>query len=494
MKKGFVIIASCAAIKLIIHLIGNQNYGFHRDELLHLSVSEHLAWGYMEFPPFIAFVGKLADSTFGYSLEWVRFFPTLAGLLILVACCLMAKELGGRWRSILFSGACVLAFLPFYRNHTLFQPVAFDQLFWTLGFLLLIKYNNSSQQKHLFALAVIVGLGFLTKYTMAFWLFGALVGLAFYEKGKIYRSKWLYLAGLVSLIILLPNAIWQWQHDFPVFNHLNTLSENQLEGRTMSGFVLDQVTLVSTFLVSLLGLWFAARSTQYRWIAISTILIFLSMMILRAKTYYVYPIYPVLFAAGAVQLEQWLEDKKAIWSYLLAVSIVLPFVYFIPDLTPVLPIEQYVAYKGLEKEDGRYILEESDYADMFGWEEQVLLVDSLYRSLSEEERERCVIWAENYGEAGAIKILGKRYGLPNPVSRHGTFWTWGSGREDAEVWISLGNEQPSVERAFNEVQLVRMVWHDYAIEEEQNIPVYLLRNPKVNIKEWWQSYEEHIFD
>lgn len=94
-----------------------------------------------------------------------------------------------------------------------------------------------------------------------------------------------------------------------------------------------------------------------------------------------------------------------------------------------------------------------------------------------------------------IHLIGnKNYGLPNPISRYVTFWTWGSGREDVVVWISIGNEQPSIERAFNEVQLVRLVTHEYAIEEEQHIPVYLLRDPKVDIKEWWQSYEEYVFE
>ena len=92
MKKYLPIILPLAGIKFLIHWVGNQNYGFHRDELLHLSVSEHLAWGYMEFPPFIAWMGKMAYLLFDYSLVGVRLFPTLAGLAILLLCCLMAKE------------------------------------------------------------------------------------------------------------------------------------------------------------------------------------------------------------------------------------------------------------------------------------------------------------------------------------------------------------------------------------------------------------------
>jgi hypothetical protein len=136
----------------------------------------------------------------------------------------------------------------------------------------------------------------------------------------------------------------------------------------------------------------------------------------------------------------------------------------------------------------------SDYADMFGWEEQVQLVDSVYQSLSETDKKQCVLWAENYGEAGALKILGKRYGLPNPISRHGSFWTWGHGNENATVWISLGNEQPAVDYFFEEVELVRMIYHKYAVDEENGIPLYICRKPKIDIPQAWKDYEPYIFN
>jgi len=85
---------------------------------------------------------------------------------------------------------------------------------------------------------------------------------------------------------------------------------------------------------------------------------------------------------------------------------------------------------------------------MFGWQEQVKLVDSVYQSLSPNEKNNCVLWAENYGEAGALKIFGKKYYFPNPISRHGSFWIWRYANKEADVWISLGNEKPSVEYVF----------------------------------------------
>ena len=204
MKNTYRIIAALASIKLIIQLFGNRNYGFHRDELLHLAVSEHLDWGFMEFPPFIGFIGKLSGLFFDYSLTGTRLFPTLAGVAILVFCCLMAREFKASTRGIFLAGICVLAFLPFYRNHTLFQPVAFDQLFWTMGFYFMIRFFNTEDKN----------------YLLLVWAFGIFIGLIFYNRASLFRNKWLYISGIVAAIIILPNVLWQFDNNLPLIRHL----------------------------------------------------------------------------------------------------------------------------------------------------------------------------------------------------------------------------------------------------------------------------------
>ena len=495
MKKYVGLILGLSLVKFLIHAFANSNYGFHRDELLHLSASEHLDWGFMEFPPFIAFIGKLSYLFFDYSLWGVRLFPTLAGVAILVLCCLIAKELGGKLKAMFLAGICVLAFLPFYRNHTLFQPVAFDQLFWTLGFYFLVKFFNSENKKYLIFLAISLGIGVLNKYTIFVWAFGVFVGLFFYKKATIFRNKWLYIAAFISFLILLPNLFWQIQHDFPLLSHLQELNESQLQDISPFDFGLQQLYFPFTLLVSLFGLFaflIDKNLKQYRALGIAVIVIFSTLWILSSKAYYVFAIYPVLFAGGAVKIASLLEKKtKAL--YVIAAVVLLPSIPFIPELTPILPIDTFVSYTNTEEINGRVELT-GDYADMFGWEEQVKLVDSLYNSLSQNERNNAVLWAENYGEAGALKIIGKKYQLPNPISRHGSFWYWGYDNADAAVWISLGNEQEAVAYAFEEVTLVKIITHKYAIGEENVIPLYLCRKPKVNIDAWWKAYEPYIFN
>lgn len=446
----------------------------------------------MEFPPLIALIGNISYLLFDYSLMGTRLFPTLAGVGVVILCCMIAKEMNANRYGVLLAGICILAFLPFYRNHTLFQPVAFDQLFWTLGFYYVIRYINTVDHKYLLFTGATVGIGLMNKYTMMIWAFGVLIGMIFHHRGKVFTNKWWYISGFLSLLIVLPNVIWQFQNNLPIIRHLQELSASQLSELNPFDFGLEQLYYPFTLVVSLIGVYHLLTKTDYKPIGIAAATIFCTLWLLQSKAYYAFALYPVLFAAGSVAISQYLTHKRRLWHYVVAALILLPSIPFIPHLTPLLPIEQYIAYANIEEQNGRIELQ-GDYADMFGWDQQVRIVDSLYQSLPDRDKNNCVLWAENYGEAGALQILGKKYDLPNPISRHGSFWQWGYGPENAELWISLGNEATSVESVFEETELITTIHHKYAIAEEQGIPLYLCRKPKVTIKQWWKDYEPHIF-
>ncbi|MDI9309675.1 MAG: glycosyltransferase family 39 protein [Limnohabitans sp.] len=495
MKKYYPLIFTFLAIKLIIHLIGNQNYGFHRDELLHLSVSEKLAWGYFEFPPFIAFVGKLSYWLFDYNLLGVRMFSTLAGLGMMYLMFLTVLELEGKKKAVILSGVTFLIFLAFFRNHCLFQPVAFDQFFLTLAFYLLVKYLKSSKESFLIWIGIVAGFGFLNKYTFGVFLFGIIIGLFFTQGKKLLTNKQIYIAGLFFLIMILPNLIWQYRHDFPLFLHLQKLKESQLNDLGPFDFVIEQLKSPFTLIVVLFGLYglfFKAELKSFKSIGIATIVIFFAMWFLQSKGYYFFSVYPVLFAIGAVVMEDVLKNKTYVYYGFIGIVSTLT-IFFLPDAIPILPIDKYIEYKKIgPNEAGRYELT-SDYADMFGWEEQVKLVDSVYKSLPKNVQSKTSIYAENYGEAGAITILGRKYNLPKPICSHGSFWTFGAGKK-SENYITLGLEKEVVEDLFQEQKLIRTIHHKYAIDEENNIPVYFCSTPKKDIQANWFKLEKYVFD
>ncbi len=89
------VLLGIAASVVLVHLLTNGRYGFHRDELQFLSDARHLDWGFVAYPPFTAFVEHIGLSLFGVSLEGLRLFSVLAQALALVVTGWMARELGG---------------------------------------------------------------------------------------------------------------------------------------------------------------------------------------------------------------------------------------------------------------------------------------------------------------------------------------------------------------------------------------------------------------
>jgi uncharacterized membrane protein len=80
--------------KLLIHLLTSSTYGIFRDEFYYIAASKHLAWGYVDFPPFIAVLTAFIRATLGESLLALHFFPALAGAALVILTGLMARQLG----------------------------------------------------------------------------------------------------------------------------------------------------------------------------------------------------------------------------------------------------------------------------------------------------------------------------------------------------------------------------------------------------------------
>jgi hypothetical protein len=65
-----------------------------------------------------------------------------------------------------------------------------------------------------------------------------------------------------------------------------------------------------------------------------------------------------------------------------------------------------------------------DYADMFGWDEITRKVDSAYKTLTPDQQKHTIIFADNYGEAGAIHHYGVQYNLPDVICLNSSFALW----------------------------------------------------------------------
>jgi 4-amino-4-deoxy-L-arabinose transferase-like glycosyltransferase len=321
-------------------------------------------------------LAKTARALFGDNLFAVRLFPALAGTLVMVLAGLMVREFGGGKSAQALAMVCVLAGSLFLRSASLFQPVVLDQLCWSLALFTLVKYAQTRERRWWVLLGIAGGLGLLTKFSILFLAFGMAVGLALSRWRRSLVAPWPYLAVLIALVLGSPTLIGQLRLDFPVATHMQDLRQQQLARVTPAEFLLGQVLMLGpAVLVALAGVVYLLRSQKmrdYRVVGYSCLVAFLLLLVLHGKPYYIGPIYPALFAAGAAAL-----DRASGWFRLVAFGLILSFgVLAIPFGLPILPpaaMAEFAAKFGPKEATktnrGEALALPQDYADMIGWEE-----------------------------------------------------------------------------------------------------------------------------
>jgi 4-amino-4-deoxy-L-arabinose transferase-like glycosyltransferase len=428
------LIAAIAGVKLIAHLatVAVTPYGFHRDEFLYLAMGQYLQFWRMDFPPLIAILANTARATFGDTLFSIRLFPALAGTALIVLTALIARELGGRRLAQGIAGFSALLVPVFLRPAALFQPVVFDQLWWTLGLLALVKIARTGEHRWWLLLGVAGGLGLLTKFSIGFFAAGALIGLLLTSQRRWLASPWPYAAAALALIIGSASIVGQIRLGFPVVGYMSELQEAQLARVNTAEFLGGQVMLLGpALLLAVTGLVYLFRATAmrpYRIVGWTCVTIFLLLLIMRGKPYYVAPIYPALLAAGGVALEAASARARRVAVPLFVLLMLVAGMAGLPFGLPIVPPEpmaRYSAQLGLTSaittNRGVVLPLPQDYADMLGWEAMVASVARHYHALPGEKRAQAVVVGSNYGEAGALDFYGPRYGLPRAVSTAGTY-------------------------------------------------------------------------
>lgn len=498
-----VLVATFAATKLALHFLATAvtPYGIHRDEFLYLAMGRHLRlWG-MDFPPLIALLAESARGIFGDTLFAVRFFPALAGAALVVLAALIARELGGGRFAQATAMLAVLLGPLFLRASALFQPVVLDQLWWTLGLYALARIGKASRPGEGRAwwvlLGVAGGLGLLTKFSILFFGVGVLAALFLSPLRPALRTPWPYVAVGIALLLGSPSIVGQVRLGFPVVGQMHDLRSAQLQRVGALDFLGGQLLMGPAVLLALAGVAYllqADRAWPYRAVGWSCLVSFLVLLALQGKAYYVGPVYPALFAAGATALEALPGVAGSVLRPLSAVLVAAFGVLVLPFGLPVVPPPQMARYaaalgitSAVTTNRGEVLPLPQDYADMLGWEEQVAAVARVYHALPPEQRARAVVLASNYGEAGAIDFYGPRHGLPQAVCACGSYWFFGPGTEPGEVAVSLGSPAEDLVPFYRSVHLAATVDPEWVVPEERNNPVVVAEGPYRTLQQVWPS-------
>ncbi|WP_373512647.1 ArnT family glycosyltransferase [Persicitalea sp.] len=476
-----------AALNVALHLAFYQNLEYHRDELLYFSQGLHLDWGYASVPPLTGWLAGLVGATLGYSVWAVKLLPALGSGAMVLLVAAISHELGGRNYAQILAGIGVVITPLMLRAFFLFQPVYLDMCFWTLLFYWLVRFLDAASDKYLYAMGITLGLGLLNKYLVALWAVSVLLAFLLTKERQVFARKPLYLAFLVSLLVFLPNIIWQILHDFPVLEHMAALNDSQLVHVSRAGFLADQL-LMGYAVLALLGpgLYFLLRSPKYRSVGLAVIFTIGLLFLLRGKSYYTAGVFPVLLAAGAVFWENVL--KKPFGKVLLPALMILSILPLLPLGLPIYDAEGMIGYfdrldknygidEGRRFEDGTIHSLPQDYADMLGWDELTRIVQRAYQQTG--NKENVLIYCENYGHAGAVTIIGKKYGLPEPMCFSESFLYWAPDLLDHEIqeFIYVNDELgEDLQRGFADIKEIGRIQNVHA--REYGTRVYLCRKPR----------------
>jgi len=495
------LIIALVTVKLVIHLVaaGITPYEFHRDEFLYFSMGTHLRLFHMDFPPMIALLSELLRHTVGVSVFTYRLLPGIVGTALFALTLLCVRALGGGRAAIVLTAIAMLSGPLFMRTASLFQPVVLDQLWWTLALFALLRLEQTDDPRWWWVLGLAGGLGLLAKFSIFFIGFGVLVGLLATPRRRALLGPGPWIALVVALVVGSPSLIGQITLDWPVFQQFEGLRQGQLARIGWGEYLGNQPLMTGpAFLLAVLGaVALVGRGTlgRYRSVGIACVATFLLLGVLHGKPYYAGPVYPVLFAAGAVWTEQIARSRvRASLTWGVGIASVAFGIWSAPFGLPVVPpaaMARYAAWTGItaatQTNRGTQLPLPQDYADMLGWREKVDAVALVVGSLTPEERAQTVLFGANYGQAGALDLYGRRLGLPPVVSLAGSFYNFGPGARPGDILVSLGFEPENLEGVgCQSLDMPARVTNPLGVDEEQDVPILVCRHPSATLQEVWR--------
>ncbi|WP_281849623.1 glycosyltransferase family 39 protein [Dyella sp. GSA-30] len=450
----------------VAHMLTNGQYGFHRDELQFLSDAQHLDWGFVPYPPLTAALEHVGLEIFGLSLVWLRLFSVLAQAVVILASGLMARDLGGGRLAQIFAAIAVGLSPAPMGNATMFQYSSFDMLWWVLIAWSAIRLLRDDDPRWWVAIGLFAGLGLQTKYSIAFELLGVLVGVLLTDARRYLMNRWFWAGGAVALLVFAPNLVWLVRHDFISYRFLQGIHARDVNEGRADGFLRDQFLINANLFAApvwIAGLVGYLRARRYRMLAWMYVVPLLLFMLLRGRFYYVSAAYPMLLAMGSVITERWLSTLRPAWragtATLLFSSVVAIGIYAALIIMPITssgPLRDFALKRN------------NDLREKVGWNELVTQVAAIRDALPAEQQADLGIVVGNYGEQGAIALLGKAYGLPSPITAVNSGWLRGYPQTPPHTVIVLGSSRERADELFTDCRLAGHSGNAWGVVNEES--------------------------
>ena len=461
-----------ALAKLAFHIYTNNRYGYFIDEFDYMSCGDHLQWGYVDQPPLIPFLTHISRAVLGDSLRAIRFIPALATSLLVVQTAALAREFGGRRYAQVLSAVSIVIAGMYLSNGNLLGTNCLEPNIWMGCVYCLILAIKKNDPRYWLGFGVIAGIGLEEKYSILIFGVGIVTGLLLTAQRRAFLSKWIWIGGAVAFLMFLPNLLWNIHYEWPFVQLIRAI---RAEGRDVVygpiPFFLQQTQILQPlnapiWIIGLIAFFTSPRLRPYRVLGWCYLVFLGIFFVLHGKNYYLAPIYPMLLAAGAVQIEDWLDGLKVAparrgWQTAIICALLIGGALTAPMSVPVLPLDTFVQY--LKVTNTRLAQTEHFgnqsplpqwYSDQFGWKEIADEAALAWNRIPPAERQDCGIFTQFYAAAGAIDFFYKAKGLPPAISGDRTYWLWGPRGYSGDCMVVVADRKEALERLWNEVEFV----------------------------------------
>src|SRR5690242_9117293 len=493
-------IAMIAAAAFVVEMAVSARYGYVRDELYFLSAGRHLAFGYVDQPPLTPLLARAATDLGGNTLVGLRLVPALGLAALVVMTAVMSRILGaGRTGQLLAALAAATCgeYLGAMHELTTTTP---DFVFWAATLLLVMKLLASRDPRWWVAIGGCAGLASEAKWNIAFLLAALAVGFLLTDARRLLRSRYLLIGGLITAALAAPDLIWQAAHGWPgleVFRALQTEAGHNRLVYWPAQILYTGVVLTPLWVAGAAWALRSAAARPFRPVAIACVAVIALQFVLGGKPYYPGAAFTFLLAAGCVPFERRLQRRlagrapragavsrritPAFWA---GAAMVASAALAAPGTLPVLPAR---ALHAVPLQKINY-----DLGEEISWPSLVALVAREYRARPAAQRDRTVILAGNYGEAGAIERYGPGDGLPRVYSGANNFWLWGPPPAADSAAIAVNVDPALLRHEFAHVRLVATFWNGLGVgDDEQGVPVYLATGLKTTWARAWPAFRAY---
>ena len=436
-RVAWSLVLPVAAAELLLLVATANRYGYHRDELYFRVAARHPAWGYDDQPALTPLLGRFSEWMFGADPRGLRMLSAVAMALVVVLVALIARELGagraGQAVAALAAGASAAAMAV---GHLL-STTTFDVLVWVTLVYLTARVLGGSDERQWLLVGLVAGIGLENKHLVLLLVLALACGCLLARRWELARSPWLWVGTALAFALWLPNLLWQARHGWPQLELAAKIAEEEAAGNRVELLPL-QLLLIGPLLAPLwlAGLWWLLRRAEarlYRPLGYAYLVLLAIALVTGAKPYYTMGLLLALLGSGGVVAESWLRGRRG-RKLALGVAILLSAAVAALITLPLVPVEDVHATPIPDINE--------DAIETIGWPAFTATVARVWHELPQSERSTAVVYASNYGEAGAIARYGRAFGIPRAYSGHNAFWRFGRPPDGARPIVVVGYHHP----------------------------------------------------